>query len=197
MGEVLDKLRYTAASTGTGTLTVTIEELNAVHYAHLAALRRAKAEGWREAVKLADKPVCRTKPFATCVANPIKAIAILCALAIIVVLLFKCGRSACLEQGQLPPEKADLDSGGNHQAEGKDGSKAGIERQIPIERRFFFALFGIASSLFLDFVGGYLAFQKNRVVLGATLIGGGLLLAGSGLFLFWMTNFAWTWGWIL
>ena len=53
MGPLLDRLRHAAASTGTGTLTVTIEELNAVYYAHSAALRRAKAEGWREASEIA------------------------------------------------------------------------------------------------------------------------------------------------
>jgi hypothetical protein len=65
-----------------------------------------------------------------------------------------------------------------------------------IKRRVFAALFSITACFFFVLLGGYFAFHKDRCVFGSALMCFGVLLSEGELFLYWMTSFAWTWGWM-
>lgn len=66
----------------------------------------------------------------------------------------------------------------------------------PIGRRFIIALFCCICGFWLN-VLGWDYFDKQQRFLGVACIFCGNFLAGSGLILFWLSGFVWTWGWLL
>jgi hypothetical protein len=77
-----------------------------------------------------------------------------------------------------------------------NGSDAGYRNRPPFYRRLVLAISGVLLGFFGS-VWGWNNFDNKRRFFGAGLIGGSLLLACLGLGLFWLTNFAWSWGWVL
>ena len=80
---------------------------------------------------------------------------------------------------------------------GRDNNQITSEvYEFPIVRRFIFAVFGLLGGFFLSLWGWYL-FDKDRRLLGASLVGLGWLLGALGLTLLILTDYPSTWRWIL
>ena len=80
----------------------------------------------------------------------------------------------------------------------KSNQNDGQRRQegMPVIRRFFIAIFGLLIG-FRFCLWGWDCFDHKRRLLGTTFVASGFLIAATGLLLFWLTNFTWSWGWVL
>lgn len=65
-----------------------------------------------------------------------------------------------------------------------------------IIRRFIISILGISIGFGLS-LRGYQHFDRQRRLLGASLVAIGSLFTGSGILLFWITGFSWSWNWVL
>lgn len=93
-------------------------------------------------------------------------------------------------------EAASLQSKDNglHKSDERQGS--GDVDGPPFGRRLAILFGGALCGLILQILG-WDNFDKNRKILGATLLGGGVLFALFGFGLWWLTCFRWSWGWSL
>lgn len=88
-------------------------------------------------------------------------------------------------QCQLPYKQTNLNPGNENHATTKNSKQKSIFDQIGIYFRFYFALFCVFIGLLFVLLGSYIAFHKDRGILGASLFSFGLLIPLINFYLLW------------
>jgi hypothetical protein len=96
-------------------------------------------------------------------------------------------------RSQLSSARADHYKESTDLQKGPDSNGARENQHPPIGRRFCLMILCILSGIFLALK----APDDGRILVRTSFIGGGMLLAGLGLGLWWLTGFPWTRGWWL